>query len=140
VCVKRSSWNCSASHPDRVVDLESRGDVTGQWDADRLAQVVSNLVGNAIEYGANAPVTVVLSEAGKRATLAVHNQGDPIPPHAQAKIFAPLARGSSDTTQNLGLGLFIARAIVVAHGGDIRVDSNEQSGTTFEVTLPRQAC
>ena len=126
-----------ASHPDRVVHLESHGDVTGQWDADRLAQVVSNLVGNAIEHGAKTPVSVLISGSDEGVTLTVHNQGNPIPPQAQVKIFEPLARGSSDTTHNLGLGLFIARAIVVAHGGDIRVDSSEQSGTTFEVTLPR---
>ena len=126
-----------ASHPDRVVHFESRGGVTGQWDADRLAQVVSNLVGNAIQHGANAPVTVVASGTDEGVTLTVHNQGDPIPPHAQAKIFEPLARGSSEPTHNLGLGLFIARAIVIAHGGDICVHSGEQSGTTFEVTLPR---
>jgi signal transduction histidine kinase len=126
-----------ASRPEAVVHVESRGDVTGKWDADRLAQVVSNLVGNAIEHGARTPVTLVASEADERVTLTVHNDGDPIPPHVRAKIFEPLARGSSDGQCNLGLGLFIARAIVVAHGGEIRVASTEQSGTTFEVTLPR---
>jgi signal transduction histidine kinase len=69
--------------------------------------------------------------------LTVHNDGPPIPAHAQAKLFEPLTRGASDGPRNLGLGLFIARTIVVAHGGDIRVNSTEQSGTTFEVTLPR---
>jgi signal transduction histidine kinase len=126
-----------ASHPDAVVHLESHGDVTGQWDADRLAQVVSNLVGNAIEHGGNTPVALVASETGERVSLTVHNDGNPIPPHAQAQIFEALARGTPDGTRNVGLGLFIARAIVVAHGGEIRVTSTEQSGTTFEVTLPR---
>ena len=126
-----------ASHLDAVVHFGSHGDVTGEWDADRLAQVVSNLVGNAIEHGGNTPVTLVASAAGERVKLTVHNDGDPIPPHAQATMFEPLARGTSDGTRNFGLGLFIARAIVVAHGGEIRVTSTEQSGTTFEVTLPR---
>jgi signal transduction histidine kinase len=126
-----------ASYPDAVVRFESRGNVTGKWDADRLAQVVSNLVVNAIEHGGKTPVTLVASEGDERVRLTVHNDGDPIPPDAQAKIFEPLARGTSDRPRNLGLGLFIARAIVVAHGGEIRVMSTEQSGTTFDVTLPR---
>jgi hypothetical protein len=125
-----------ASHADAVVHFESRGDVTGTWDADRLTQVVSNLVGNAIEHG-KTPVTVVASEGNGRVRLTVHNDGDPIPPHAQANIFEPLARGTSQSTHNLGLGLFIAHAIVVAHGGEIRLSSTAESGTTFEITLPR---
>jgi signal transduction histidine kinase len=94
-------------------------------------------VGNAIEHGRKTPVTVVASDAGERVRLMVHNDGEPIPSYAQANIFEPLTRGTSDGTHNLGLGLFIARAIVVAHRGEIRVTSTEQSGTTFEVTLPR---
>ena len=126
-----------SSHPDAVVHVESRGDVTGRWDTDRLAQVVSNLVVNAIEHSGKTPVTLVISPAPQHVKLTVHNDGDPIPLSIQAKIFEPLARGTSDGTHNLGLGLFIARAIVVAHGGEIDVISTDQSGTTFEVTLPR---
>lgn len=126
-----------ASHPDTVVHFEPSGDVHGKWDPDRLAQVVTNLVVNAIEHGGNAPVTLVTRESGDRVRLTVHNDGPPIPPDVQHKMFEPLARGSSDGTHNVGLGLFIARAIVAAHHGDIRVNSGEQSGTTFEVTLPR---
>jgi len=98
---------------------------------------VSNLVGNAIEHGGKTPVTLVAAEAGDRATLMVHNEGDPIPPHAQDTIFEPLTRGTSSTARNIGLGLFIARAIVLAHGGEIRVTSTAEAGTTFEVSLPR---
>ena len=126
-----------ASRPNAVVNVESYGDVTGTWDPDRLAQVVSNLVVNAIEYGGKTPVTLVASEAGERVRLVVHNGGDPIPDHVQAKIFEPLARGTSAGGHSLGLGLFIARAIVVAHGGEIRAKSTAESGTDFEVTLPR---
>jgi signal transduction histidine kinase len=72
--------------------------------------------------------------------LTVHNGGKPIPLAAQHSIFEPLARGGSDdATQSIGLGLFIARAIVTAHGGEIRLRSAEGSGTTFEVLLPRLA-
>jgi signal transduction histidine kinase len=126
-----------AGHRDAVVRFESHGNVTGNWDADRLAQVVSNLVGNAIEHGSHNPVTLQVREAGERVDLSVHNHGHPIPPEALTNIFEPLARGTSNSTHNLGLGLFIARAIVMAHGGEIRVDSSERSGTTFKVSLPR---
>jgi signal transduction histidine kinase len=126
-----------ANHSDAIVKFESRGDVTGNCDPDRLAQVVSNLVVNAIEYGGKTPVTLVASDARDRVRLSVHNGGEPIPPNAQAKIFEPLARGNSEGGRNLGLGLFIARAVVVAHGGEIHVSSTAASGTTFEVTLPR---
>lgn len=126
-----------ATHPDSVVHFRSSGDVHGRWDADRLAQVVTNLVVNAIEHGRNAPVTLIACESGERVRLSIHNDGPPIPPEVQQRMFEPLARGSSDRTHNMGLGLFIARAIVAAHHGDIRVSSAEQSGTTFEVTLPR---
>ena len=136
VC-KEVVMEVQASHPDAVVRFESRGDVTGTWDGDRLAQVVSNLVGNAIEHGGKTPVTLIAAAAGERARLMVHNDGDPIPLDAQATIFEPLTRGTSNGARNIGLGLFIARAIVVAHGGEIRVSSTAESGTTFEVSLPR---
>ena len=84
-------------------------------------------------------MTLDISDVGDRVRLTVHNQGNPIPPEAQRTIFEPLARGVSDSTHSIGLGLFIARAIVVAHGGDIGVTSTESSGTTFEVVLPRRA-
>jgi signal transduction histidine kinase len=126
-----------ANHPTKVVTLSARGEVTGHWDPDRLAQVVSNLVGNAIEHGGKTPVTVSVSDAHDRVVVTVHNAGDPILPHAQARIFEPMARGTSDGTNNLGLGLFIARAIVLAHGGEIRLTSTEHAGTTFEVILPK---
>ena len=128
-----------AGQPDAVVHFTSRGNVTGVWDTDRLAQVVSNLLGNAIQHGGGGPVTLETQDTGESVTLSVHNGGDPIPLAAQASIFEPLARGGSDTTQNIGLGLFIARAIVTAHGGEIRVSSARDSGTTFEVALPRSA-
>ena len=127
-----------ASYPDALVHVESHGNVTGTWDGDRLAHVVSNLTINAIQHGGNTPVTVLAVDAGEHVRLSVHNHGNPIPPHAQAAIFEPLTRGRSDGPQNIGLGLFIARAVVVAHGGDIHVRSTAESGTTFEITLPRE--
>jgi signal transduction histidine kinase len=125
-------------HPDAVVQLEASGDLQGQWDPDRLAQVVSNLVGNAIQHGAGTPVTVTADQHGESARLAVHNGGPPISPEVLPAIFEPLARGRSEAEENsIGFGLFIARVIVSAHGGNIQVSSSADTGTTFTVTLPK---
>jgi hypothetical protein len=127
------------SHPDVVVRLEAGGDLRGEWDPDRLAQVVSNLVGNAIQHGGGTPVTLIAQADGDTVTLAVHNGGPPIPPDVVPFVFEPLARGHGDSAgPSIGLGLFIARAIVSAHGGNIQVRSSVDAGTTFTVTLPRE--
>jgi signal transduction histidine kinase len=127
-----------ARHQDAVLRLETTGSLIGEWDADRLGQVVSNLVGNAIQHGEGTPITLRLREEGDRVTLTVHNGGAPIPPEAMPLIFEPLARGKADrTTGSIGLGLFIARTIVSAHGGHIDVSSSLDAGTTFTVVLPR---
>ena len=128
------------ARPDVPVHVGVSGNVTGEWDADRLAQVLSNLLGNAIQHGGGGPIKLEAHGAADGVTLRVHNGGIPIPPAMQASVFEPLAQGhSDDVTQSIGLGLFIARAIVVAHGGEIRLHSSEGSGTTFEVLLPRTA-
>ena len=103
-------------------------------------QVVSNLLGNAIQHGGGGPITLEAHGADERVTLTVHNDGRAIPLAAQASIFEPLARGQTDdVTHSIGLGLFIARAIVTGHGGEIRLRSGDGLGTTFEVLLPRTA-
>jgi signal transduction histidine kinase len=129
-----------SAHPDAVVRLESSGNLAGDWDADRLAQVVSNLVGNAIQHGEGTPISISAHEAnGGGVTLAVHNGGAPIPPDVMPFVFEPLARGRTDgALHSLGLGLFIARAVVLAHGGDIEVRSSSEQGTTFTVGLPKR--
>lgn len=127
-----------AGQPDAVVRFEAAGDLRGDWDADRLAQVVTNLVGNAIQHGGGTPVTLTGHGDGASVTLAVHNGGAPIPQQKLASVFEPLARGHDDGTQgSIGLGLFIARAIISAHGGDIHVRSSSDAGTTFSVKLPK---
>ena len=129
-----------AGQPEAVVRFRANGNVTGEWDPDRLAQVVSNLVGNAIQHGGGGPISIEVEGADESVTLRVHNGGKPIPPAAQGTIFEPLARAASDdATQSIGLGLFIARAIVSAHCAEIHVRSAEGAGTTFEVLLPKRA-
>jgi signal transduction histidine kinase len=128
------------AHPEAVLRSDMRGNLAGDWDADRLAQVVSNLVANAIQHGGGTPITVAAAEEGEMVTLTVHNTGAPIPVEAMPFIFEPLARGHDESAgmgHSIGLGLFIARAVVSAHGGDIRVTSSTVAGTTFRVLLPK---
>jgi signal transduction histidine kinase len=127
-----------AGQPDAVVRLQAGGDLRGEWDSDRLAQVVSNLVGNAIQHGGKTPVTLTAHGDDDSVTLAVHNGGPPIPPDVLPFVFEPLARGRGKSAgHSIGLGLFIARAIVSAHGGHIEVSSSADAGTTFTVVLPK---
>ncbi len=127
-----------AGRPDAVLRFEATGDLRGEWDVDRLTQVVSNLVGNAIQHGGGTPVTLTGHEGRESVTLAVHNGGAAIPQDMLPFVFEPLARGHGTRAGgSIGLGLFIARAIVSAHGGDIQVRSSSDVGTTFTVKLPK---
>lgn len=130
------------AHPNHELEFEPVGHLIGEWDRDRLAQVVSNLVGNAIQYGAQGKVVKISVRANEKdVILEVHNEGLAIPEKVMKTIFSPMARyhiGNQNVT-GLGLGLFIASEIVTAHGGKISVGSDETNGTTFTVTLPRHA-
>jgi signal transduction histidine kinase len=119
--------------------LDAQGDTCGTWDADRLVQVVSNLVGNAVQHGAGgAAIDIRLDGTdGLCVAIEVHNAGPPIPQHVRANIFEPF-RGTPNKG-GLGLGLFISKQFVTAHGGSLDFVSDEHSGTTFRVTLPRHA-
>jgi signal transduction histidine kinase len=129
-----------AGHPDAVVRLDTSGDLRGQWDPERLTQVVSNLAVNAIQHGDGTPITLTAHDHGDSVTLAVHNGGPPIPPDVLPLLFEPLARGRAEgASHGIGLGSFIARVIVAAHGGSIQVSSSADAGTTFTVTLPKEA-
>ncbi|HEY6221271.1 MAG TPA: HAMP domain-containing sensor histidine kinase, partial [Candidatus Eisenbacteria bacterium] len=130
-----------ASHPDRCLELHCEGDLRGDWDPDRLAQVLSNLVGNALQHGKRGrPITVVARADAVAVLVEVHNEGSPIPRAALANIFEPMvrhARGDRDSAStSLGLGLHIARELVLAHGGSVSVASTARDGTTFSVRLP----
>jgi hypothetical protein len=128
-----------AGHPDAVVRSDTSGELRGQWDPDRLTQVVSNLVVNAIQHGDGTPIALTGHDHGDSVTLAVHNGGPPIPPDVLPLLFEPLVRGRAEgASHGVGLGLFIARAIVAAHGGSIQVLSSADAGTTFTVTLPKE--
>jgi PAS domain S-box-containing protein len=118
-------------------------DCCGYWDRTRLGQLLANLVNNALLYGApERTVTVSLWGTPAEVVLEVHNDGRPIPPELLPIIFEPFRRGaagSATSREGLGLGLYIAQQIVIAHGGVLRVHSTEASGTTFRAELPRDA-
>ncbi len=121
------------------IELHSEGDGDGIWDRDRLFQVVQNLVHNAIKFAApNTPVRVSVRPVAPGVTeLCVHNDGEPIPEEIMPVVFDPFRRGTSEaTTTGLGLGLYIAQQVVLAHGGEITVESRAGHGTTFHVRLP----
>jgi signal transduction histidine kinase len=132
------------AHPTREMTFACEGDVTGHWDADRLRQADSNLMGNAVQHGdPRAAVDLKLSGEASDVVIVVHSGGPPIPPGELSKIFDPLVRGSGSDEPlrhragSIGLGLYIAREIARSHGGRIDVASSAPAGTTFTVRLPR---
>jgi len=119
------------------VRLNAPDPVVGRWDRPRLEQVVGNLLVNALKYGAGKPVEVTVASAGGAATLEVRDCGIGVDPADASRIFERFERAvSSHHYGGLGLGLYIARQIVVAHGGAIGVDSQPGQGATFRVSLP----
>jgi len=117
-----------------------KGPVVGWWDRRRLSQVTLNLLDNAIRYGQGKPVDVVVCAQGDEAVLVVKDRGIGIAPEACKRIFERFERAASHNFGGLGLGLYIVREIVEAHGGTIQVESELGLGSTFTVRLPlRQA-
>ncbi len=108
-------------------------------DPQRLGQLLSNLLGNAVAHGApNQPISVDIAERDGELVVSVMNQGTPIPPEIQASLFQPFSRNESKqkSLQGLGLGLYIASQIAIAHGGRIDVSSSAEAGTTFTLHMP----
>lgn len=132
----------TASHPRRTVRLIVHGDTRGEWDTDRLSQVLSNLIGNALTHGSpESPVTVRVEPSPEEVQVCVHNEGAPIRADTIGHLFEPFWRGGGPdkrTSGGLGLGLFIVQEIVRAHGGTLGVRSSRTEGTTFSVALPRK--
>jgi signal transduction histidine kinase len=128
-----------AGLPHRDVALDARGDLRGAWDRDRATQAISNVLANALEHGED-PIRVVVREDDEdptRVLVEITNAGEPIPQDAIPTLFAPFVGRRRAGGDGLGLGLFIACEILVAHGGSIRVRSSRESGTTFTLRWPR---
>lgn len=130
------------ANPGRRIDLEVHGDTRGNWDSQRLQQLLGNLVRNAVKYGAaDVPVHVGLNGDAEGVILEVRNSGPVIKQPDLDRIFDPLKRGADnenkrDADGSLGLGLYIAREIAKGHGGSIEARSDETE-TAFAVRLPR---
>lgn len=132
-----------AGRPDCRVHLHIDGETQGLWDRGRIDQLLQNLIGNALQHGLNSQaVTLSLEGTPDNVELRMHNYGQPIPQAALGTVFDPLVRSANEelgsNSTSLGLGLFIVKEVVQAHGGTIEVTSSEAAGTTFTVVLPRQ--
>ncbi|RKG83333.1 sensor histidine kinase [Corallococcus terminator] len=126
-------------HPNRTVRVESTGPLGGRWDADRLAQVLSNLLGNALQYSPPESTVELSLQGGPELAIArVSNRGNPIPKEELAILFHPFQRAQTGAhvPSGLGLGLFISEQIVRSHRGTLVVESGPER-TVFTMTLPR---
>jgi two-component system sensor histidine kinase/response regulator len=133
---RRVVEDAGAFAPGRRILLEVDGDLTVCWDRERIAQALGNLLVNALRYGDQAaPVRLSVRRGGGLVEIEVANAGAPIPPEALPDLFEPFKRARV-AGGGLGLGLFIVREIVSAHGGAVAVSSGP-GGTTFTLRIPR---
>jgi signal transduction histidine kinase len=138
--VRRMVNEHQAVSPSATIEINAGGDPCGDWDGDRLAQVVSNLIGNALTHGEGQRVRLVLEGSAKDLVrLSVHNAGA-IPPELLHVLWEPFQsrRNGRGRSQGLGLGLYIVQQIVLAHQGRVDVHSTDAEGTTFVVEVPRR--
>lgn len=130
-----------ASHPDRDLRLETEGDGRGRWDAGRLGQAMSNLIGNALRHGsAEAPVQVRLDGSREDVVLLSVTNAGSIPPEVMPHLFDPFRSGAraAGRSGGLGLGLYIVQQVVLAHGGELSVITDVPGQTGFQFSVPRQ--
>jgi signal transduction histidine kinase len=121
------------------IEVVAPGPSRGRWDRVRIEQVITNLLSNAIKFGQGKPIAIVVGGTDGAAQLDVRDEGIGIDPEDQSRVFGRFERAvSTHHFGGLGLGLYIAREIVEAHGGAIRVQSALGSGSTFTVELPRE--
>ena len=126
-----------AAEQGSVIELDAPAPVRCPHDPSRMDQVISNLVSNAVKYGRGAPIRVAVHAEGGCAVLEVEDRGIGIAPEHPDRIFGRFERAvSSRNYAGLGLGLWIARRLVEAHGGTIEVEASDARGTRFAVTLP----
>ncbi len=123
-------------HPDRPIHMDVSGEVQGEWDRERVEQVISNLLSNALTHGVG-DIQVTVVGLPDEVHVRVHNAGM-IPTEQRELLFEPFKRGPKSKV-GLGLGLYIVSEIMRAHGGSVRVDSTLEAGTTFITCWPRTA-
>src|SRR5581483_2509462 len=130
---ERAADGVRARYPGREIRIDAPAEtLLGSWDGDRIAQLVDYLITNALQYGADAPVTISLSRgAGQALEIAVRNQGPAIPAEVRERLFDPYWRGKGaeiSHPRGLGLGLYIVREIARAHGGAVDLRSKDGDG------------
>lgn len=137
--------DASGVHPERHYEMDASGDLNGRYDPVRMHQLMTNLLVNAARYGSpDTTVRLVIRGESQALLATVNNRGPVIPKTYLRTLFAPLVQQPADANDSrpatsMGLGLYIAREVAQAHGGDIFVTSDEATGTTFSVRIPREA-
>ncbi|WP_224362681.1 sensor histidine kinase [Hyalangium versicolor] len=127
------------AHPEYPILPVAEGDLDGHWDESRLAQLLDNLLQNALRHSmSNTSIGLSVKGEPSGVTLIVLNKGPLLLPEEREAIFEPFRRGKRPAGEGLGLGLFIAKQIAEAHGGRISVESAIERGTSFKVWLPRR--
>jgi sigma-B regulation protein RsbU (phosphoserine phosphatase) len=140
--VEKALVELRASYPERQLLHVRDGSGPSVGDEDRLAQLLGNLVSNAVAYGTpGRPITVTSTVSESAYSIEVHNEGTPIPPEVLPTLFAPMERGLDVKNENksVGLGLFIVKGIADAHSGEVIVISSAEGGTRFILVVPNHA-
>jgi signal transduction histidine kinase len=130
----------AANVTGHAIELRSEGDLTGQWDPGRLEQIIGQLLSNALRHGDEGTSVLTLKGSDNRVEISLHSHGPAIPAELLPRLFDPFQIGPrppGTPRRSIGLGLFIVKELVSAHGGDVSVESREGAGTRFTVTLPK---
>ncbi|MGC3999283.1 MAG: PAS domain-containing sensor histidine kinase [Anaeromyxobacter sp.] len=130
-------WREEALRRGGALELVSGGPLRGRWDGARLAEALDAVVGNAVKFAGTAPIAVRVGGEGGRAVVEVEDRGPGIAPEDQARVFERFERAVPVTHHGgFGIGLWAARQIVSAHGGEIEIRSSPGQGSTFTLRLP----
>ncbi len=133
-------YAAEAAHTKAMIRLALPDRLQGWWDRLAMEQIVGNLLSNGIKYGAGGPVDVTLAQENDEVRLSVRDRGPGIPVEAQERIFGQFEQVvSGQTRAGFGVGLWLVRSLLQAHGGSIDVDSRPGEGSTFTVRLPLDA-
>ena len=138
--IQRVVREYESAFPARRIELQHEGDLTGMWDADRLAQAASNLIGNALQHGAaDGPVKIQLDGSNPEAILLSVTSTGNIPARMLPRLFEPFQGGQREPghNQGLGLGLYIVQQIIQVHRGSVDVQSGDADHTVFQLKIPR---